>query len=137
MTAPKLAPSDQYIADYDAILKTMDFYIAGLRAGDGKMMSQAFLPDATMSGYYPDVLQTGSMQKIFGWVDQNGPAPNLVTRFARVEILGTIAEVRLEVDTWSGEIGGPNGVRMSDLFTLAKSEAGWKIAHKAFHVHSA
>jgi hypothetical protein len=137
MTAPKPASSDQYISDYDAILKTMDFYIAGLRTGDVKMMSRAFLPDATMSGYYPDVLHTGSVQKIFDWVDQNGPAPNLVTRFAGVEILGTIAEVRLEVDKWSGEIGGPDGVRMSDLFTLAKSEGGWKVSHKAFHIHAA
>jgi hypothetical protein len=137
MTAPKLAPSDQYVADYDAILKTMDFYITGLKAGDGKTMSQAFLPDATTSGYYSNALQTGSVQKLFAGADQNGPAPGVRVRFASVEILGTVASIRLEVDKCTGKLAPPDGIRMSDLFTLVKSEAGWKIAHKAFHVHSA
>jgi hypothetical protein len=137
MTALKLAPSDQYISDYDAILKTMDFYISGLRAGDGKIMSHAFLPDATACGYLGGALWAGPAQKLFDGIDQNGPAPGLLARIAGVEILGTVASVRLEVDKCTGKLAPPDGIRMSDHFTLARSEAGWKIAHKAFHVHSA
>jgi len=137
MTAPKLAPSDQYISDYDAILKTMDLYITGLKTGGGKTMSQGFLPEATASGHFMSALLTGAAQKLFDAVDQNGPAPGLVVRFATVEIVGTIASVRLEADRFTGKLAPPEGYRMSDLFTLLKSEAGWKIAHKAFHVHSA
>jgi hypothetical protein len=50
--------------------------------------------------------------------------------------LGTIAVVRLEVDGWSGKVAGPVGLRMSDVFTLAKADTGWKIAFKGWHFHS-
>src|SRR5580704_6711583 len=128
MTAPKLATSDQYISDYDTILKTMDLYINGLKTGNGKTMSQAFLPEATASGHFMGALLTGSAQQLFDAIDQNGPAPDVVVRFATVEILGTIASVRLEADRFTGKMAPPEGYRMSDLFTLLKSEAGWKIA---------
>jgi hypothetical protein len=135
MTAPKLSPSDHYISDYDAIQETMDFYITGLRAGNGKIMSQAFLPDATSTATYMGTLQHGPMQRILDGVDQSGPAPDLVTRLAGVEIIGTIAVVRLEVNRWTGKLAPPEGFRMSDVFTLVKTEAGWKIGHKGFHLH--
>jgi hypothetical protein len=136
MSTPTLASSDQYIADYDAILKTMDFYITGFRAGNGETMSQGFLPNATGAGYFRGSFLYGSMQQVFDVVNQNGPAPDLVARFASVEILGTTAVVRLEVDGWSGKVAGPVGLRMSDVFTLAKADTGWKIAFKGWHFHS-
>jgi Putative lumazine-binding len=46
-----------------------------------------------------------------------------------------IAAVRLEVDGWSGALAGPD-VRMSDIFTLLKTDTGWKIIQKAFHWRS-
>jgi hypothetical protein len=136
MSTPTLAPSDQYIADYDAILKAMDFYISGLRAGNGETMSQGFLPNAAGAGYFQGSFVSGSMQQVFDLVTQNGPAPDLTTRFASVDVLGTIAVVRLEVNGWSGNVAGLAGLRMSDVFTLAKADAGWKIAFKGWHFHS-
>ena len=47
----------------------------------------------------------------------------------------TIAVVRLEVERWSGRFAGSD-VHMSDAFTLVKTDAGWKIAHKIFHWHA-
>ena len=78
MSTPTPAPSDQYIADYDAILKTMDFYITGFRAGNGETMSQGFLPNATGAGYFGGSFLYGSMQQVFDVANQNGPAPDLV-----------------------------------------------------------
>ena len=73
---------------------------------------------------------------LFDWIDKNGPAPDIQARFVSVDILESIAVVRLEVDGWSGAHAG-SGVRMSDVFTLAKElPEGWKIIQKAFHWHS-
>ncbi len=137
MATPTLTVSAEYISDYDAILKTMDFYVTGLRNGDGETMSRGFLPDATGSGYFQGALMQGSMQQVFDLVDQNGPAPKTEARFADVEIMGTLALVRLEVSGWSGKVAGPTPVKMSDLFTLIKTGAEWKIAFKGWHFHSA
>ena len=67
-------------------------------------------------------------------IDGNGPAPDLEPRFTGVEILESIAVVRLEVERWSGKLAGSE-VHMSDAFTLVKTDDGWKIAHKIFHWH--
>lgn len=115
----------------------MDFYITGLRTGDGQTMSRAFLPDASGSGYFRGTLIQGRMQQVFDLVSQNGPAPELAARFASVDVIGTLALVRLEVSGWSGKIAGPIPLKMSDLFTLVKVEPEWKIAFKGWHFHSA
>ena len=67
--------------------------------------------------------------------DGNGPAPDIEPRFTAIEILESIAVVRLEVERWSGKSAGSE-VHMSDAFTLVKTDAGWKIAHKIFHWHA-
>src|SRR5437899_2128996 len=71
-------------------------------------------------------------QFLFDWIDKNGPAPKIEPRVVSVDILESIAVVRLEVSGWSGNLAG-SGVRMSDLFTLLKMPSGWKIIQKAFH----
>ena len=57
---------------------------------------------------------------LFDWIDKNGPAPDIQARFVTVDILESIAVVRLEADGWSGAPAG-SGVRMSDVFTLLKT----------------
>jgi hypothetical protein len=52
-----------------------------------------------------------------------------------VDIVESIAAVRLEVDGWSGTLAGPE-VCMSDVFTLLKTPEGWRIIQKAFHWRS-
>ena len=72
---------------------------------------------------------------LFDWIDKNGPAPKIEPRVVSVDILDSIAVVRLEVAGWSGNLAGSD-VRMSDLFTLLKMPGGWKIIQKAFHWHA-
>ena len=52
-------------------------------------------------------------QQLFDWNDQNGPATGLQARIASIEIIGTIATVRLELDNWTG-------YRFTDLFAMLK-----------------
>lgn len=123
-----------YLAEHDAITRTMHCYIAGARAGDGDLMRSAFHPSATISGYCQGVEYSGSVEHVFQWVTCNGPAPNIEPRFARIEIIETIAVVHLEVQHWSGKFAGANA-RASDVFTLLKCDGQWKITHKLFHWH--
>ena len=126
--------SNTYLLEHDAITRTMHCYIAGARAGDGDLMRPAFHPSATMSGYCQGVEYSGSIEHVFKWVTENGPAPNINPRFARIEIIESIAVVHLEVQRWSGKLAGTNA-RASDVFTLLNCNGEWKITHKLFHWH--
>jgi hypothetical protein len=126
--------NNQYLSDYDAIVKTVQMYIDGSKQGKSGLMRPAFHPDASFFGYAGERLATGT-QFLFDWIDKNGPAPKIEPRVVSVDILDSIAVVALEVAGWSGNLAG-SGVRMSDLFTLLKMPGGWKIIQKAFHWHA-
>ena len=128
------AAANTYLVEHDAITRTMHAYIAGARAGDGELMRPAFHPSATISGYCQGVEYSGSVEHVFEWINENGPAPNINPRFARIEIIESIAIVHLEVEHWSGKLAGANA-RASDVFTLLKCNGEWKITHKLFHWH--
>ena len=123
------------LTEYDKIVQTMQKYIDGSKHGKSELMRPAFHSEASFFGYAGDQLATGT-QFLFDWIDKNGPAPNIEPRIVSVDILDSIAVVRLEVAGWSGNLAGA-GVRMSDLFTLLKTSSGWKIIQKAFHWHAA
>jgi Putative lumazine-binding len=136
LEAPSAAKpvANTYLLEHDAITRTMHCYIAGARVGDGNLMRPAFHPSATISGYCQGVEYSGSVEHVFQWIDANGPAPNINPRFARIEIIESIAVVHLEVQRWSGKLAGANA-RASDVFTLLKCNGEWKITHKLFHWH--
>jgi hypothetical protein len=102
-TLPQLQPAtNAYLVEHDAITRTMHCYIAGARAGDGELMRAAFHPSATISGYCQGVEYSGSVEHVFQWITANVPAPQINPRFARIEIIESIAVVHLEVQRWSG-----------------------------------
>ena len=117
------------ISDYDAISKTIQRYIDGAMSGKGADMKPAFHKDATIFGYIGPDLFAGPIQQLFDWNDQNGPATGLEARFASIDIVGTIATVRLELDNWTG-------YRFTDQYTMLKVDGEWKIMNKVFHAHS-
>ncbi len=131
---PAETTGNRYLFEHDFITRTMERYIEGARAGDGEFMRPAFHREATISGYCQGVEYSGSIEHVFEWVNANGPAPNLQPRFARIEIIETIALVHLEVRGWSGRLAGATS-RASDVFTLLKINGEWKITHKLFHWH--
>jgi hypothetical protein len=125
----------EYLTEYDGIVKTVQMYIDGSKQGKSELMRPAFHPDAYFFGYAGEQLAVGT-PFLFDWIDKNGPAPKIEPRVVSVDILDSIAVVRLEVAGWSGKLAG-SGVRMSDLITLLKMPSGWKIIQKAFHWHAA
>ncbi|MCH8142435.1 MAG: nuclear transport factor 2 family protein, partial [Proteobacteria bacterium] len=88
-----------------------------------------FHPQATIFGYVGDDLLTGPIQQLYDWNDTNGPATELQARIAGIDITGTVATVRLELENWTGS-------RFTDLFTLLKVDGAWKIMNKVFHLHA-
>ena len=117
------------INEYDAIAKVVQHYIDGAKSGKGDDMKPAFHEDATIFGYAGADLFAGPIQELFAWNDENGSAPGLQGRIASIDLIGTIATVRLELDNWTGH-------RYTDLFTLLKVDGEWKIMNKVFHLHS-
>ena len=116
-------------SDNELIEKTVQFYIDGAKSGKGDDMKPAFHKDATIFGYAGDDLFAGPIQGLFDWNDANGPATELEARIANIDIVGTIATVRLELDNWIGH-------KYTDLFTLLKVDGTWKIMNKVFHFHA-
>ena len=91
-------------------------------------MRRAFHDDATIFDYVGDSLFAGPIQRLFDWYDQNGPARDLQAKIVNIDVAGTIATVRLELDNWTG-------TNYTDLFTLLKVDGHWKIMNKVFHIN--
>lgn len=116
------------LGEYDAIARTVQIYIDAGRSGRGDDMKQAFHPEATIFGYVGPDLFAGPIQRLFEWVDENGPATELQGRIVSTDIIESVATVRLELNNWTGH-------RFTDLFTLLKVNGEWKIMNKVFHLH--
>ena len=116
------------VQEYDAIAKAIQHYIDGGRSGKSTEMKRAFHPEATIFGYAGPELFAGPIQRLFEWNDKNGPASEMQVRLASVDVAGTIATARLEIDNWTGH-------RFTDMFTLLKVGGEWKIMCKVFHLH--
>jgi len=117
------------VNEQDAITKVVQHYIDGARSGKGDDMKPAFHEEATVFGYVGPDLFAGPIQNLFAWNDDNGPATELEDRIASIDVTGTVAMVRLELENWTG-------FRFTDLFTLLKVDGDWKIMNKVFHVHA-
>ncbi len=113
----------------EAISSVIQTYVEGGRSGKGDDMKPAFHEDATIFGYAGADLFAGPIQRLFDWVDENDPATRLQARIASMDVVDSVATVRLELDNW-------NGSRYTDMFTLLKVDGGWKIMNKVFHLHS-
>ncbi len=116
------------VSESDAIAETIQRYIEGGRSGRTDEMKAAFHPGATIFGYIGPDLFGGPIQKLFDWNDQNGAATGLQARIAGIDIEGTIATARLELDDWTGH-------KFTDMFTLLKTDGEWKIISKVFYLH--
>ncbi len=124
-----MSTTSTHVSEYDVIADVVQHYIDGAKSGKGDDMKPAFHEDATIFGYAGADLFAGPIQRLFDWVDGNDPATRLQARIASIDVVGTVATVRLELDNWSGS-------RYTDMFTLLKVDGAWKIMNKVFHLHA-
>jgi hypothetical protein len=113
----------------DAISQVVQQYLDGATSGNGEQMKPAFHEDATIFGYIGPDLFAGPIQQLFDWNNDNGPAVELQAEIASIDLIDSVATVRLELDNWTGH-------RFTDLFTLLRVDGQWKIMNKVFHLHS-
>ena len=116
------------INELDAITEVINCYVGGGKSGRGEDMKPAFHQNATIHGYVGEELFAAPIQALFDWNDGNGPAVDLQARIASIDMAGTIATVRLELENWTGH-------RFTDMFTLLKTDGQWKIISKVFYMH--
>ena len=116
-------------SDHEGIAQAVQHYINGAKSGRGDDMKLGFHSQATIFGYVGDDLLAGPIQQLYDWNDANGPATELQVRIANIDIAGTVATARLELENWTGN-------RFTDLFTLLKVDGAWKIMNKVFHLHA-
>lgn len=114
--------------DYDDITRAIQPYLDGAKSGKGDAMKPAFHRDATVYGYLGDTLVSGPIKHIYDWTDSVGPAPTVMPRIVKVDVAGTTASVRVEIDNWQGH-------RFTDFFNLLKIDGKWQIVNKIFHTH--
>jgi len=116
------------VDDREAIAAAIQHYLDGAVSGSGEAMRPAFHEGATIYGYIGPDLFGGPIQGLFDWNDQNGPATDLQARIANIDVEGTIATARVELDNWTGH-------RFTDMFTLLKTDGQWQIVNKVFYLH--
>ncbi len=117
-----------YVQEIDAIKSVVQHYIDGARTGSGDAMKPAFHDDATVFGYVGPDLFGGPIQGLYDWNDGNGPATDIQVRFTSIDVVGTAASVRLDMDDWTGH-------RFTDFFNLVKIDGAWQIVSKIFYLH--
>ena len=118
------------IKEYTAITDTVQHYLDGARSGRGDDMRPAFHEQATIFGYVGPDLFAGPIEGLYDWNDENGAAVDVVTQVTIIEVVETIAVVRVDADNWTGH-------RFTDFFTMLKLDGQWKIMNKVFHLHDA
>ena len=123
-----MSATSSYVNEVDEITKVMQAYIDGARTGKGAAMKPAFHGDATIFGYVGPDLFGGPIQGLYDWNDQNGPATGIQSRFTSIDVVGTVASVRLDTDNWTGH-------RFTDFFNLVKIDGQWKVVSKVFYLH--
>lgn len=115
--------------DYAAVRKVLDRYIEAGRQGKSELMRTAFLPQASIHGLAADgSVSGGPIRSLFDYIDSAPAAKRLQAQIVSIEIVGTVAQARVESDQW-------NGARYSDLFQLLKVGGEWKILSKIYHTH--
>jgi hypothetical protein len=55
-------------------------------------------------------------------------AADLVYTISKIDIVGTIASVRIELDNWKGS-------RFTDFLNVLKFNGKWQVMNKVFYLH--
>lgn len=125
---------DSKLEDYRAVKETVKLYIEGGKLGDSELMAKAFHEEATIYGWMfmnaEDPTEkseiAGSIQLLYDFVDDTGPADKLEGEFVRIDIAGTSANVKLELYDWLE-------IQFTDTLNLIKKANKWLIVNKIFN----
>ena len=86
------------VSDYEEVLAVMSQYTDGYAQGRSEIMKPAFTENALMYGYLNGQFYNGSIEALYGAVDQFGAAPETRVRTDVLAIEGTAASVRVTLE---------------------------------------
>ncbi|QKK03047.1 MAG: nuclear transport factor 2 family protein [Pseudomonadota bacterium] len=122
--------SDSSSSDETAQIEVlMQTYIEGGRSGNNEILRPIFHELATICGYVGPDLFAGPIEMFYDWHADNGPAADLVAGDMRIDVEGSAASVRIELENWTGH-------RFTDFFTLVRIDGQWQIMSKVFYLHA-
>jgi hypothetical protein len=118
------------VAELAAVTSTVGKYMAAAKSGTGADMKKAFYENATCYGYVGEKLAfAGPIQALCDWHETNGKAHDVNALITNIDLVGTIAHVRVEAENWTG-------LKFTDMFLLLKLDGRWAIVNKVFHLHA-
>ena len=108
------------------ILNAIELYAEAGRKGEGKLVGQAFIPEATMTWVADGKITAVPIAALANALDKTG-AEEVTYEVSDITLAQDVAFVRIE-STFS-KLGS-----FSDMFTLAEQADGtWKIVNKIYH----
>ncbi|MFF5446434.1 nuclear transport factor 2 family protein [Streptomyces sp. NPDC012888] len=125
ITAAATAPAVE-----DAVLEPLRAYVRGHATGDPAHFRDAFLPTAHIEGVRDGAFTSWPLDVYCALFDGR-PAPDEPARSRRVDAVdvhGTVATATMTLRH------GPD--TFTDVFLLARTGTGWRIANKAYHRHA-
>jgi ketol-acid reductoisomerase len=117
------------VADKKAVEETVGKYLEAAKQGDTNLMKSVFHEEAKSLGYAGDDLVSDTTASLLTWLEQTGASPNIRAIVSSVDIVKSMASVKVEIKNWAGD-------NYTDFLTLLKTNDGWKIVGKMFHLHN-
>lgn len=114
------------VKDYQEIKDVVMQYVNGCAMGDVDLAKKAFHKDAVMYGYLNGKLCAGSIDALYGAIEQLGADSGTQSEVDVMEIAGTAATVRVVLEDW-------HGMGFTDFHSLVKMDDKWQIVAKIFH----
>lgn len=114
------------IKDYQEIKDVVMKYVDGCVTGDVELARKAFHKDAVMYGYLNGELSAGSIGNLYAAIGQLGAAAEARAEVDVMEVVGTVATVRVVLENW-------HGFSFTDFHSLVKIDGKWTIVAKVFH----
>ena len=112
-------------SDFEAVKKTLGYYMEGAANGDQAMFAKAFLPEGQMIFVNDQGTRVVPLKDFVGRI-KDGQKNERKSHIVSIHIEGTAAHARLHVET-------PDLV-FHDFMNLLKTAEGWKIVNKIFYL---
>ncbi|MEP3277680.1 MAG: nuclear transport factor 2 family protein [Stappiaceae bacterium] len=129
VTVESTADEAHSFAEYQAVEKALQPYIASAKSGDGELVRTAFYDHAHIVGSIGGEFYNMDVDTFKNSVAEVGPSPDVRHHIAWIDISGPAAAAKVEFINWDGN-------RFTDFFVLYKNDGEWKISGKVYDSHA-
>lgn len=125
----------QKVEDIEAVKATVQKYIDGIAQSNTDLISEAFHPQATMSGHFRGEFSIRpAAESIVAYMRKSKPtsetSPDFKGAIASISVYGTIAAATITEQ-------GLEGANFLTYFHLHKVDDAWRITNKATYAEAA